>query len=197
MKKKKTQQGVDISSTYGMKEGAPRTTWVVVGHRSGAQIFRPEERGLVLVHAFPFPEGKRKGSQRLSDRSGRSFDSWTGAHGGHQTAAPRHALSSRVTPADQAMSVLSETVAGCVEAARKANEFDDLVLVAEPRFLGSLKSHLSESALRRVSLVKKKDFAWLKQPELEARLRPLFAKARPPERFLPPPRGAYSVPRAS
>ncbi|MBI1861531.1 MAG: host attachment protein [Deltaproteobacteria bacterium] len=176
MRKKKTKAGVDISSTYGMKSNAKGAAWIVVAHRSLAQVFEHSERrsGLKMVREFPYPKGRMKGKDLLSDRPGRSFDSHSKARGGHQTGGPRHSMSSRESPANQGITVLSERVANWLETARQKSQYDELILVAEPHFLGRLKSHFSRQTTRLITEEREKDYSWLKRPQLESRLLSLF-----------------------
>lgn len=192
MKTNRIKPGIKISSTYGMKESKHQTVWVVVGHRAGAQVFCHEGKELTLLQDFLFPDGKSKENKLVSDRPGRSFDSFSKSRGGHQTGGPRHAMSSKESPSDHAMTVFSETIADWLESARKENKFDKLILIAEPRFIGRLKSHLSTPTLQLVISEKEKDYSWLKKPELERRLLDLFPEKRSrTQRILPTLHGAY------
>ena len=87
MKAKKTKSGVEISETFGMKKNDRDVTWVMIADRSHARIFRHDRatKSLGLIRDFPHPEGKMKGSDQMTDRPGRAFDSHSQASGGHQT----------------------------------------------------------------------------------------------------------------
>jgi hypothetical protein len=197
MKTKKTKNGVEISRTYGMKSIEGRPTYIVVSHRSGAQVFARTASGLKKAREFPFPEGRQKVRAFVTDRPGRSFDSFTWAHKG-QTGAPRHGTTVHETPSDHAMTILSERIANWLDGARKKNAFSALILVAEPRFLGRLKANLTTPTLRLVEKEKEKDYAWLTRPALENRLLTLTKGPAPRKpRVLPSPRGAYRLSHAS
>ncbi len=197
MKKKKTKSGVDISSTLGMKLTHEPTAWLVVANGGGAKIFEFKEKELKQIRDFPYPEGKIKGSDQVSDRPGRSFESWSGARGGHQGSGPRHSMTSQESPTDHALKSLCKTIAGWLESARKENQFEKLILVAEPRLMGRLKSNLSNPTTRLITLEKEKDYCWLTKPELESRLHSLLpGKAVAKERRLPAPQGAFRIPKS-
>ncbi len=179
MRKKKTHNGVDISSTLGMKVTPRHTAWVVVAHRAGAQFFQKDGDEFTKIHEIPFPEGRGKERDLVSDRPGRAFDSYTKASGGHLTGAPRHAMTSRETPSEHATLAFSEIIAEWLETARKENKFNELMLVAEPRFMGRLEGKLSSSALRVLVDKKEKDYSWLDERDIEKRLKELFPKHVP------------------
>lgn len=194
MKKKKTIYGLKKSNLFKGSTVNPPNPWIIMGHRAGAQVFERGEHKLFLVQDFSFPEGRIKESKLVSDRAGRSFDSYSRSQGGHQTSAARHALSAKESPQDHALTTFTEQLAKFIDSALSENKFGELILVAEPRFLGRLKSHLSPNALRRIILEKEKDYAWLKKPELEVRLFGLLpGKYIPAPRMLPSLRGAHRV----
>ena len=98
MGKKKTKFGVDISQPPGMKTVERRFTWVVVAYQSLVQVYEYEEKGeeLRFVHEFFFPQDNKKSGLLVTDRPGRSFDSWPRGFGGKRIGQ-RHSLSSPET----------------------------------------------------------------------------------------------------
>lgn len=189
MKKKKTVYGLKKSDLFEDKSHG-LSPWIIMAHRAGAQVFERTAHKLTLVQSFSCPEARIKESKLVSDHAGRSFDSYTKAQG-HQTANPRHALSTKESPQDHLLATFTGKIAKFIDLALSENKFNELVLVAEPRFLGRLKSHLSKKALEKIILEKEKDYAWLKQPELEELLFELLpGKYIPAPRILPEHRGA-------
>src|SRR5687768_9772131 len=64
------------------------TTWILVAHRSGAQVY--EKRGkkeLNLLKEIPHTEGRLKDTELATDRPGRSFDRI--GHGRHAVGDDR------------------------------------------------------------------------------------------------------------
>lgn len=196
MKKKKTKIGVEVSQTFGMKPGEEEKFWVVVAHQSRAQIFRYRsgDGAMDLVADIPHPLGRRKGREIVSDRPGRTFDSWTRATGGHMTGAPRHSYGSEEPPHSHELKVMTEKIHKKIESARISHQFDKLILVMAPRLLGSLKSKLSPASQARIAAQLERDYAWITRPELEKRLvKQLALKKVRPIRQVPPPMGAFRV----
>ena len=180
MQSKKTKRGVDISSTYGMKEKNSETLWLVVADRSRARYFEvtQAEPKLNLLHDVSFPEGRMKGRDLVTDRPGRSFASWSQSKGGHQTGAPRHAMDSEISPSERTREEMGEKVAEQLERGRTRNEYDSLVLVMEPQLLGRVRTRLSSSTAARIIQEHGKDYAWMKDAELESRLVELVPKLK-------------------
>lgn len=100
-------------------------TWIVVADRSEARLFELKKRELHLVDTLDNPEGRHR-TREDSDRPGRAFDS----HG------RRHAFERHQTPQR-----FAKQIADALSRARTAG-VGSFVLVAEPGFLGELRSEL-------------------------------------------------------
>ena len=128
-------------------------TWILVASRTGAKLF--ENKGpnepLEFPKEFQFPQGKIMDKDVYQDQPGRSFNSVSQSQGGHGTSAPRHSLSSEVTPHELSSHKFAKTLAAMLEQGRNAHQFSKLVLVAEARFLGVLKGELSEEVTKQIS----------------------------------------------
>ena len=77
-----------------------------------------------------------------SDRPGRSYESVGGA---------RHAIDREGGPHQRAAEQFARRVARRLDEARRKDEFDDLVIVAGPRFLALLRKHLPRLTRARVA----------------------------------------------
>ncbi|MBU6374907.1 MAG: host attachment protein [Bdellovibrionales bacterium] len=113
-------------------------TWIVVASQSQARIFRylGLKSGLELVEKIQHPEGRLLDRELGADRPGRSFSS--------AAAGGRSSYSEERTPHEQQAWEFARRLAGRLKAARGRNEFRALMLVAESRFLGILKSCLDQ-----------------------------------------------------
>jgi protein required for attachment to host cells len=101
----------------------------------------------------PHPEGRLKNRDIDADKPGRAFDS----HG-----QGRHALERERMPTEQ--------LAGMLDEGRVRERYDQLVLVAEPRFLGWLRDALSPETTQRVVASLDKDLGEVDLHELPKRL---------------------------
>jgi len=118
--------------------------WVVVASSTRCRIFAqhkhngPLEELEDLVH----PEGRLHERRLASDRPGRTFD---------RAGEGRHAKGNPVKPQEQENIRFAKDVADKIDAARKRDKFERLVLIAEPGFLGQLRQDLPAATLQRLS----------------------------------------------
>jgi protein required for attachment to host cells len=75
---------------------------------------------------------------------------------------------------ERTVSVFARDIAGKLEHARTTHEFDQLVLVAPPRFLGLLRGSLDDGTAKLVIGSLDKDLAHSKESELGAQLAELI-----------------------
>ena len=131
--------------------------WVVVANTSGTRIFSPAPSAprlkdpqalqgetptarLVELETIEHPEARLKSQSLGADRPGRSFES---------AGMKRHSMSREVDPKKQEAITFAKKVAERLESARCQGEFEQLILVAAPEFIGLLRANLS-SDLRRM-----------------------------------------------
>jgi protein required for attachment to host cells len=136
-------------------------TWILVAHDAGARMFesRGPGKGLDLVETIEHPEGRLRDRDIVSDRPGRSFRKDSGD--------PRRASMSRSEgPHDRAVADFARALADKLKHARVENQYERLVLVAPPRFLGLLRSSLDGPTAQLVVGSIDKDLASSKETEL-------------------------------
>lgn len=111
-----------------------KTTWILTAHRSGAALFAHKGPGaLHLVREVAHPEGRLKDSELGEDAPGRSYES-----GGTQ----RSSLGTDRSPARDVSAAFARSLADLLARGRVEQAYDQLVLMAEPRFLGALRGAL-------------------------------------------------------
>lgn len=134
-------------------------TWIIVAESSRARIFvtdnprTPMDEVADIVH----PEGRLRAQDPRSDRPTRVFDS---------KGQGRHAVESEVKPRHQEAINFARRIADRIEDARVSGEFDELVLVAPPTFLGLLRDNLSANAMKRVVQSINKNLAQLDEAQI-------------------------------
>lgn len=140
-----------------------RKTWVLVAHRSGARLFenRGPGKGLELVQDLEHPAGKLKNHEIDSDKHGRSFD---------RRGAGRHAYTTEQDPTTHIAAQFARELAALLEDGRNQQRYEQLVLVAEPRFLGRLRAALSAQTAARVSATLDKDLGGIEARDLPKHL---------------------------
>jgi protein required for attachment to host cells len=119
------------------------------------------------LEAFAHPEARLAVRDLTSDLPGRAFDSM---------GSGRHGMQSKVGPKEQEAINFARFVADRIESARTGHEFDRLVLVAAPAFLGRLRTALDDPTRRLVDGELDLDLTRLPPDEIRKRL---------PESFFP------------
>ncbi|HEX5655809.1 MAG TPA: host attachment protein [Polyangiales bacterium] len=110
-------------------------TWIVVAHRAGARIFETHGRGsgLDYVQELRNEAGRLKDSELDSDRQGAA---------GHSSHHGQDSLSREQSPHERAAADFARELSRLLERGRNEHAYDDVVLVAEPGFLGMLREAL-------------------------------------------------------
>jgi len=143
---------------------AEPVTWVVVADAGRAAVYETNTRNLAGEWTQRHSLSARLPASRDidSDKPGRSFDS--GGQG-------RHAIEPPTDPHRHAKHNFAHDVVGVLDDARRRGELDDLVVVAEPRFLGDLRSLMPDQLRSRVRHEVGKDYSKLSEAELRDRVR--------------------------
>lgn len=119
-------------------------TWVVVADSVRARIFTAETStsGLAELETMTHPEGRMHDRDITSDLPGRSFDSLGNA---------RHAMEPPTDPKHELAIEFARSLAHHLDAARIKKDFERLVIVAAPAFLGLLREHLNTTCRKLVA----------------------------------------------
>ena len=152
------------------------TTWIVAADESRArvlQVARPEKR-LDEIENLLNPEARLQDRELQSDAEPRfSGHGGVGKPGSAPTGGPASDRETRGAVEHSARTFARE-VGRYLEKARVEHRFDELVLVAPPKFLGALRKELDKEVAKLVKDELPKDLSWFKARELES----YFAKAR-------------------
>ena len=125
------------------------SVYVLVADSGGARIFTAARQldDLTLVYEKDNPEGRKARSEIDSDRPGTQRNDSSGSHGlGGDKDAHRHA-------SEQFASSLSESL----HKDHLAGKFSNLMIIAPPQFLGSLRQHLHRDCAKILSKTIAKD----------------------------------------
>jgi protein required for attachment to host cells len=130
--------------------------WVVVADKGRARVFSMDSPRAEEMHErrdYLMPEQRRHERDLRTDDRGRVFDS------GGKRRMPRiqigqghHAVEDPMSPKEKAAVDFARDIADDLDKAVATDEFDKLVIVAEPEFLGMLRDKLSDKTSKRVAL---------------------------------------------
>jgi protein required for attachment to host cells len=137
------------------------TTWIVAADESRArvlQVARPERR-LEEIESMLNPEGRLPDREMQSDAEPR----FSGRAGGGP-ASDRETQGA----GEHSAQTFAREVGRYLEKARVEHRFDELVLVAPPKFLGALRKALDKEVEKLVARELPKDLSWFSARDLES-----------------------------
>jgi protein required for attachment to host cells len=143
---------------------SPRALRVLVVHRSGGRLFKvdSDEGPFTVVKRWSFPEGHLKENQIKADRPGRMKS---------RMGKGRSPLVSKTDPVRAVMEGTARTLSAFLKTFHDTHPHTHLILVADPTFLGLLKSKLSKSVAKSIVGTVSRDLAKVTDEEVGFRLR--------------------------
>ncbi len=141
------------------------TAWILVSDLSRAKLFTAElrEDPWTLVKEFDHPEGREFSREiRPGSPPGRMQQS---RGNGSRTAMEPH-----TTPKEAEAERFARQLADFLENAQARRQFDYIVLVAPPHFLGLLHATLGRQTTKHLRAMVDKDYVSLAPQELRVRL---------------------------
>lgn len=119
-------------------------TWVLVAESSRARIFRMDDINSPLVEISDMQHGESRLHERdlISDRPGRTFDSQGGG---------RHAKEPELIAKKKETDSFAKSIADHINSECEKGEFEKLILISAPEFLGLLRKHLDENVKQHIT----------------------------------------------
>lgn len=114
--------------------------WLVVCSRTGARIFTFENHNLRLLKEIDDPCGRLRNREFTSDKPGQSRAKFRGS-------ATPHRLVKETKPHDQEGQQFARKLDRELRRAFLNHESDEFTIVAEPRFMGFMRSQMAESKM--------------------------------------------------
>lgn len=140
-------------------------TWIVVVNRVEAKVFEyanKKDSEVEFVTKLENPRGRLKAQEINADKPG-IFSSLL-SHG-TRLVKPQ-------SPTERIAQEFAKKVSHFLEESRQNHNFDDLVLIADPAFLGKMRSHFSRDLRQVISREIPKDLGTVTRDELKNRLWP-------------------------
>jgi protein required for attachment to host cells len=133
-----------------------KTTWIVAADSSRARVLQVAGRErLDEIENLVNPEGRLQDRELTTDANPR-------LHG-------PGGMSAREEPSavEHAVELFAKRVGDYLDKARTDQRFEQLVLVAPPKFLGALRKELGKEVGKLVADELPKDISWFNERELE------------------------------
>jgi hypothetical protein len=125
-------------------------TWIVVANRSKTRIFKKAAGFVTPVETLDDPLGRERTRKLRYDIPGMS-------RARYYAGAFPHRLGPEKDPHEEVAEAFAKTIAQHLAKQYQKEKFDDLVIVAEPRFLGLVRSALDKKTNAAVSKWIRKD----------------------------------------
>lgn len=140
----------------------PRIRWIIVANQSEARFFEQDLRSLNIefLHKIEHPEGRMRNQDLKTDRSGRAFSSWSGSRSSH-------GMETKLSPQQKQAEVFAGQINDQLRKGFHENRFDEIELVAEPQFMGSIFAQLDKNVKRAVKEKVTKDLAYFSDHEVK------------------------------
>lgn len=136
-------------------------TWIVVADSSRARLFQSAtgSRQISEIEDLVNPAAREMNRDLVTDAQGRRS-------GGGATSAPTRSAGAHSDPLEHEAELFAKRVTEAIEAGRTGSRYDDLCLIAAPKFLGLLRANLGKDARRLVSREIDKDLSQKSGPEI-------------------------------
>jgi len=136
------------------------TTWIVAADESRARVLQvtDHQQRLTEVQDLENPSARRQDRELQTDAEPR--------FSGRPGAGPA-SDSERQSAVEHSARTFAREVGRYLDQARIEHRFDQLVLVAPPKFLGALRKELDKEVEKLVAEELPKDLSWLNARELE------------------------------
>lgn len=144
------------------------TTWIVAADESRARFLQvTDHERLTEVDDMRNPEGRMQDRELQTDAEARfSGHGGVGKPGERRTSGPP-SDGQRQGAVEHSAHVFAREVGRYLEKACHEHRFDQLVLVAPPKFLGALRKELHKDVERAVAEELPKDLSWFNAREIE------------------------------
>ena len=145
------------------------TTWIIAADESRARVLQVtgQEERLTEIEDLVNPTGRAQNRELQTDAEPRfSGHGGVGKPGGSTTSGPGSDREAQGAVEHSARTFARE-VGRYLDKARTEQRYDQLVLVAPPKFLGALRKELHKEVEKLVAEELPKDLSWFNAREIE------------------------------
>lgn len=151
------------------------TLWILVSDASQARLYTTNDRGqtLALLKEFVHAASRAKAADLVSDQPGRLQQSGRLGVSGIPGKGSR-SRAETANPKEIAWREFASILSAILEQGLKNMEYQKLILIASPHFLGLMRQKISEQVTKRMLLSVDKDYVHLPLEELRLKLKELI-----------------------
>ncbi len=119
-----------------------KLTWILVADSSRARIFTAEKSSSINeIEDLAHPEGRLHEQDLTSDLPGKDTD---------KVGSGKHSFQDQVEPKQQEAINFAKRIARHLDESYSDNKFEQLMVVAAPSFLGTLRHQFSDEISQRI-----------------------------------------------
>ncbi len=135
------------------------TTWIIAADESRARVLQvlDREQRLAEIEDLVNPAGRAQDRELQTDAEPR----FNGSRGGPASDPERQGA------VEHSVRTFAKEVGRYLDRARNEHRYDQLVLVAPPKFLGALRKELHKEVEKLVTGELPKDLSWFNAREIE------------------------------
>jgi protein required for attachment to host cells len=144
-----------------------KTTWILVADSARARVFEMQDGSEALreIEDFIHNEARARISELRTDMAGRYFGKGERQQG--------HMAEPHVDPVAHENDMFAKHIADTLEHARSANRFNELYVIAAPKFLGLLRQNIGKSVAALIRDELNKDISEMRTEEISHYVRQL------------------------
>jgi protein required for attachment to host cells len=144
------------------------TTWILVANRAEGRLYQRTRRNMeaALIETIDHPEGRLRDGQVFSDHLGVTTN---------RASHSRRPYGPDELPHERIAFVFAHRLAARLRKGRIEGNYQRLLLVSDPRFLGLLRAALDPPTLALVVLAVDKDLVPLTEPKRRDHIRQMLA----------------------
>jgi protein required for attachment to host cells len=145
------------------------TTWIIAADESRARVLQVtgQQERLEQIDDLQNPAGRAQDRELQTDAEPRfNGHGGVGKAGSGRTGGPASDREAQGA-VEHSVRTFAKEVGRYLDKARQERRYDELVLVAPPKFLGALRKELGKEVEKLVTEELPKDLAWFNAPELE------------------------------
>ncbi len=119
-----------------------KLTWILVADSSRARIFKAEKGSSIHeIEDLAHPEGRLHEQELTSDLPGKDAD---------KSGVGKHAFQDQVEPKQQEAIDFAKRIARHLDKSYSDKKFEQLMIIAAPSFLGTLRKQFSDEIKQRI-----------------------------------------------
>ena len=147
-----------------------------MAHRSAAKLFVVSGDQIRTVKTFEFPDGRRQNREIDTDAKGSRYSSSAGRSAPtapFRSRQQKHGLDPQMEAAEHLADGFAHELCHYIYLGRTQNKFEELIVVAEPGFLGKIRRFLDKQSKLLLSRAISQNWADLPKKQLQNKLQEL------------------------